>query len=251
MTSPGPFLLLALLLLACRDEQAGPPHRPPALPARAAPPVSEYRIQRATQPPVLDGLISDPAWAAAAPMTLVGSLDGLRPALRTEARMLYDDVNLYLAFDVEDPDVWGTLRARDAALYGEEVVEAFFDANGDGRTYNELEVSPHNVQFDAYFPARRQGMDLGFDAQMRSAVNVRGTLDDPGDRDEGWTVEMQVPIARLAEVPHVPPLPGDRWRFNLYRLEHRERTRVEGQAFSPLFVGDFHALPRFGWLVFQ
>jgi hypothetical protein len=86
---------------------------------------------------------------------------------------------------------------------------------------------------------------------MKTAVKVRGTLDDASDRDQGWTVEMQIPFARLAEVPHVPPQKGDRWRFNLYRLEHHGRRTVEGQAFSPLFVGDFHALPRFGWLSFQ
>jgi hypothetical protein len=50
----------------------------------------------------------------------------------------------------------------------------------------------------------------------------------------------------------VPPQKGDRWRFNAYRLEHlARRTNIEGQSFSPLFVGDFHALPRFGWLVFE
>ena len=58
-------------------------------------------------------------------------------------------------------------------------------------------------------------------------------------------------FARLAEVPNAPPRKGERWRFNAYRLEHVERRQVEGQSFSPLFVGDFHALPRFGWLVFE
>jgi len=64
-------------------------------------------------------------------------------------------------------------------------------------------------------------------------------------------VEMQIPFDRLAEVPNIPPKPGERWRFNLYRLEHHDRRTVEGQSFSPLFIGDFHALPRFGWLVFE
>jgi hypothetical protein len=86
---------------------------------------------------------------------------------------------------------------------------------------------------------------------VKTALKVRGTLDNPADRDEGWTVELQIPFARLAEVPNVPPKKGDRWRFNLYRLEHLERRAVEGQAFSPLFVGDFHALSRFGWLTFE
>ncbi|MFY0530221.1 carbohydrate-binding family 9-like protein [Archangium gephyra] len=215
------------------------------------PPLPEYTARRAAKAPVIDGELDDAVWKAAAPVVLRGSFDGREPSLRTEARLAYDDQYLYVAFDVEDPDVWGTLRERDAPIYEQEVVEIFLDANADGRTYNEMQVSPHNVNFDAYFPARRQGMDLSWDSGMQTAVKVRGTLDNPEDRDEGWRVEMRIPFARLAEVPNVPPKKGERWRFNLYRLEHVRRQQVEGQSFSPLFVGDFHALPRFGWLVFE
>jgi hypothetical protein len=215
------------------------------------PPLPEYTVRRAARAPVIDGELDDEVWKAAAPVVLRGSFDGRQPSLRTEARLAYDGEHLYVAFDVEDPDVWGTLRDRDAPIYEQEVVEIFLDANADGRTYNEMQVSPHNVNFDAYFPARRQGMDLSWDSGMRTAVKVRGSLDNPEDRDEGWRVEMRIPFARLAEVPNVPPKKGERWRFNLYRLEHVRRQQVEGQSFSPLFVGDFHALPRFGWLVFE
>jgi hypothetical protein len=217
----------------------------------AAPSLPEYIVHRAAKAPVIDGELDDAAWKAATPVVLRGSFDGREPSQRTEARLTYDDANLYVAFDVEDPDVWGTLHERDASIYEQEVVEIFLDANADGRTYNELEVSPHNVIFDAYFPARRQGMDLSWDSGMKTAVKVRGTLDNPEDRDEGWRVELKIPMARLAEVPNLPPKKGERWRFNLYRLEHVGRRQVEGQAFSPLFIGDFHALPRFGWLVFE
>jgi len=214
-------------------------------------PLPEYRAKRAAKAPVLDGVLDDAAWAQAAVVQLVGSFDGRRPSLKTTARLAYDDANLYVAFDCEDPDVWGSLQKRDDPIYNEEVVEIFLDTNADGRTYNELQVSPNNVLFDAYFPARRQGMDLGWDSGMKTGVKVKGTVNQPGDRDEGWTVEMQIPLKGLAEVPHLPPRPRDRWRFNLYRLEHLERRDVEGQAFSPLFIGDFHHLPRFGWLVFE
>jgi hypothetical protein len=216
-----------------------------------APELPEYRMARAKKPPVIDGVLDDEAWKEAAPAVLRGSFDGRPVALRTEARLTYDDANLYVSFDAEDPDIWGTLFKRDDPIYEQEVVEIFLDANADGRTYNELQVSPHNVIFDAYFPARRQGMDTSWDSGMKTAVKVKGTIDNPSDRDERWTVELQIPIARLAEVPNVPPKKGDRWRFNLYRLEHLGRSSVEGQSFSPVFVGDFHALPRFGWLIFD
>lgn len=216
-----------------------------------APGLPEYKVQRVMKPPVIDGSLEDEAWKEATAVVLRGSFDGRPVALRTEARLVYDDTNLYVAFDAEDPDIWGTLRNRDDPIYNEEVVEVFLDANADGKTYNELQVSPHNVIFDAYFPARRQGMDTGWDSGVKTAVKVRGTIDNPSDRDERWTTELQIPFARLAEVPNRPPKPGDRWRFNLYRLEHVGRSSVEGQSFAPTFEGDFHALPRFGWLTFE
>lgn len=217
----------------------------------APPPVPEAHVRRAARAPKLDGVLDDEAWKDATPLTLVDSLDGRPTQFRTTVRMVWDDEALYVAFDCEDPDVWGTFRSRDDPLYTQEVVEIFIDADGDGRTYDEIEVSPHNVVFDAYFPARRQGMDTSWDSGLQSAVKVAGTLDDASDRDQGWTVEMRIPFARLHAVPHLPPRPGDRWRFNLYRLELPDRKNAQGQAFSPLFVGDFHAVDRFAWLVFE
>lgn len=214
-------------------------------------PLPEYHVRKTAQPPRIDGSLNDPAWAQATPVTLHNSFNGGPVQRRTTARLLWDDANLYVAFDCEDPDVWGTLLERDEPIYNEEVVEIFLDANADGRTYNELEVSPHGTIFDAYFPSRRRDMDTSWDSGMERAVKVQGTLDDPDDTDRGWTVELRIPFAKLAQVPHLPPKQDDRWRFNLYRLEHLERKQVEGQSFSPLFQGDFHNLPRFGWLVFD
>ena len=217
----------------------------------SGPAVPEAHARRTATPPRLDGVLDDATWRGATPLTLVDSLDGRPAPLRTTARLAWDDDALYVAFECEDPDVWGTFSKRDEPLYTQEVVEIFLDADADGRTYDEIEVSPHNVVFDAYFPARRQGMDLSWDSGLQSAVRVSGTLDDASDRDQGWTVEMRIPFARLHAVPHLPPRPGDRWRFNLYRLELPDRKQVQGQAFSPLFVGDFHAVDRFAWLVFE
>jgi hypothetical protein len=214
----------------------------------------EYHIHRTAKPPVIDGALNDDVWKSAEAVELKGSYDGRPVQRKTVARMLYDDANLYAAFDCEDPDVWGTLYNRDDAIYNQEVVEVFLDANADGKTYNELEVSPNNVIFDAQFETRRSDLEKAkaWDSGMKTAVKVRGTINNDSDRDDGWSVEMQIPINRLDEVPHIPPQPGDRWRFNLYRLEHLVREKqVEGQPFSPLYQGDFHNLPRFGWLVFD
>lgn len=211
----------------------------------------EYRVNHVAVAPTIDGVVDPGEWKGAPAVRLTRSVDGRPARFRTDARLLWDATHLYVAFEVKDPDVWGTHRERDAKLYEQEVVELFIDADGDGRTYNELQVSPHNVIFDAAFPERRKNMDLSWDSGVESAVKVHGTLDNPADRDEGWSVELKLPFERLNAVPRLPPAEGDRWRFNLYRLEHHSnRKRIEGQSFSPLLVGDFHALQRFGWLTF-
>lgn len=232
-----------------QNEMLGPPIgiQPTTLPT--------YVVHRTKHPPKIDGRLNDPAWKKAEAVTLVGSFDGRPTVEKTTARLLWDDSALYVAFDCVDPDVWGTMMKRDQPIYTQETVEIFLDANADQKTYDELEVSPNDTIFDAYFPARRTDMDLGWTSGMTAAVRVNGTLNNPKDEDQGWTVEMRIPYAHLAEVPHVPPKKGDRWRFNLYRLEFLNRTtskhpHASGQAFSPLFQGDFHNLPRFGWLQF-
>jgi hypothetical protein len=214
----------------------------------------EYKITRVAKPPTIDGKLDDAAWSGAAQVELTTSFEGKPAQRKTRAKLVYDDANIYLAFDCDDPDVWGTMKNKDDSIYNEEVVEAFFDADGDGKTYNELEVSPHNVQFDAAFVARRSDLPaaMKWESGMQSAVQVRGTLDNDSDQDNGWSVEMRVPIASLMSVLHNPPQKGDVWRFNLYRLEHFTHGRqIEGQSFSPLFMGDFHHLPRFGRLIFE
>jgi hypothetical protein len=216
-------------------------------------PLPEYRMGRTKTPPTIDGSPDDAVWKSASEVTLVTSNDGKPTQTKTTFRMLYDDAFIYVAFDCEDKDVWGSLFKKDDPIYNEDVVEVFFDADADGKTYNELQVSPHNTNFDASFVARRSNLEeaMKWESQMTTQVKVRGTLDDD-KADQGWSAEMKIPIAQLTAVPHVPPQKGDRWRFNAYRLEHFvRRTNIEGQAFSPVVVGDFHNLPRFGWLTFD
>jgi len=210
----------------------------------------EYAAPRASTPPVVDGALDDAAWKRAPPTDpLRRSNTGAAASHRTQARMAWDDANLYVAFDVEDDDILTPYGKDDDPLYESEVVEIFVDANDDGGSYDEIELSPADRLFDASFTGRRQGMNLAWRSGTRHAVRLDGTIGRSSDWDRGWTAELAIPIASLSAVPRVPPQVGDRWRVNLYRLD-QGRGGVEGQAFSPVMVGDFHHLPRFGWLRF-
>ena len=219
--------------------------------AGGALPLPTYKVPYTATPPKIDGLIDDPVWKQAPAVDLVRSDGRGKAALRTTARLLWDDAHLYVAWDVEDPDVWSSYTHDDDPLYKEEAVEIFLDGNADGRTYNEIELAPTGHVFDARFEGPRQGMDLAWSSKMVARVHVDGTLNDPSDTDRGYTAEMAIPIARLYDVRHLPPHPGDLWRFNLYRLEHPGRTSELGMAFSPPVIPDFHNVRRFAKLVFQ
>lgn len=234
-------LLPLLLLVACHTRLCRDP--------TVWTPVT-YEAPKIAQPPVIDGVLDDAAWRQA-PWTRV-FLKSLRMEAGrqdTRAKLVWDDAHLYVAFEVEDDEILTPFTADDQNLYESEVVEIFLDADANERTYDEIELSPANHLFDARFTARRKGMDRAWSSGTRHAVKLDGTLNDPSDTDRGWTAELAIPFANLSAVPHVPPRVGDRWTMNLFRLDHG-KAGIQGLAWSPVMVGDFHNLPKYGTLVF-
>ncbi len=60
---------------------------------------------------------------------------------------------------------------------------------------------------------------------------MRGTLNDPGDEDDGWSVVMAFPWAGLAQYNAnrpTPPSPGDLWKVNFSRVQWRHEI-VDGK----------------------
>ena len=214
---------------------------------------TDYVVHRASGPIAIDGVLAETSWdraARAGPWTR--SLDGKKATASTEARLLWDNDNLYVAFLSEDPNVAGQFFKDDEPLYTSNVVEIFLNPSGDLSRYAEIELAPTDALFDASFSGGpRKNMDLGWASHARHAVHVDGTLNDPRDVDRGWTAELAIPFASLPGMPKPRPARGDKWRFNLYRLRQGPGQPGEGQAYSPPMVGDFHALEKFATLRFE
>ncbi len=49
---------------------------------------------------------------------------------------------------------------------------------------------------------------------------------------------------------NVPPKVGTEWRVNFFRMDQPNGRPQSGTGWSPPMVGDFHALDKFGVLVF-
>lgn len=196
----------------------------------------------------MDGRLDEAVWQTAARCVLRRS-DGRAPARQpTRVSAAWTAEALVLGFECRDDDISDPYRKRDDPLYLHEAVEVFLDPDGDRRDYVELEVSPAGTRFDASFQARRQGMDRNFDPASRVAAWVDGSLNRPGDRDRGWSVELVLPFDQLVGRGRRPPPAGDCWRANFFRLD-KSRSGDEASSWRPT-RGDFHDLDAFGRLCF-
>jgi len=226
------------------------PERSPAVPEPTC------TIKRTDRPIKVDGILDEPAWKAAEPLSLLLSDGSGEPAQPTEARLCWDDRYLYVAFHAVDSDIWGTYTQRDQPLFDEEVVEIFVSPTGDLHHYYELEVSPRNVIWDGkmYNPnLTRPGLqgDSAWNCPgLLTGVRVVGTLDNRKDVDQYWSVEMAIPFSAITENGR-PPRPGDRWRGNLFRIDLGERD--EYSAWSPTLAvpASFHEPKFFGHFIFS
>jgi hypothetical protein len=240
-----PFVLL-LLLLPCH--------------AALGQTIPQYTVSRCVTPLTMDGKLTEPDWLAA-PLTarFVHHTDGSTARLSTQAKLLWDDHNLYIGFVCEDPDVWATLTKRDASLWNGEVVEIICDPDGDGLNYFELQVNPLGTLLDLTltkaYSAGGQA-NLAWTLNFTAAVWVDGTLNDSSDVDAQWCCEVAVPFTELAFMApslHFPPHDGETWRILLTRYDY-ERTgtkRVELSAWTQTNSSSFHVPAKFGSITFS
>ena len=183
----------------------------------------------------IDGNLDEPSWQRADWTEPFVDIEGERqpvPSLQTRAKMLWDDEYLYIAADLEEPHVWATIAMRDATIYQENDFEVFIDPDGDTHQYYEFEINALGTEWDLLMikPYRDGGPFIGaWDiAGLQTAVRVWGSINDPTDEDQGWSVEMAFPWDVLAEATHkkVPPMDGDQWRINFSRVQWALATDV-------------------------
>lgn len=230
-----------------------------------------YVCVQAAKPIVVDGKLDDPAWADAPWSTAFVDIEGdakPKPRWRTRMKMLWDDRCLYIAAEIEEPHLWATLTEHDSVIFQDHDFEVFLDPDGDNQNYAELELNAKNTTWDLLLtkPYRAAGRAInGWEITgLKTAVHLDGTLNDPRDKDRGWTLEIAWPWSGLKELSHsaVPPKDGDQWRINFSRVEwdvnvvDGKYQKVKGKpehnwVWSPQGVVDIHRPERWGYLHFS
>ncbi len=199
-----------------------------------------YTALRAAGALTIDGSLDEPSWQHAPWTQLFVDIEGdLKPPprLRTRAKMLWDEDRFYVAALLEEPQVWATLTERDAVIFHDNDFEVFIDPDWDTHNYFEYEVNAFGTEWDLLLvrPYRDGGPPVhAWDLPgLRTGVRVYGTINQPRDVDEGWSVEVAFPWEGLRRPSRtaVPPEDGDIWRVNFSRVEWRVEPAEDGEGY--------------------
>ncbi|NBO93290.1 MAG: hypothetical protein EBV06_13415 [Planctomycetia bacterium] len=230
-----------------------------------------YLCTRATGPITIDGKLDDAAWTAAPWSEDFLDIEGIskpKPRFRTRMKMLWDDQYLYIAAELEEPHVWGTLTQHDSVIFHDNDFEVFLDPDSDSHLYGELELNVLNTTWDLLLSRPYKDGGRAIDAWeikgLKSAIHINGTLNDSRDTDHGWSIEIAWPWKSLAEISYVPcpPRASDQWRINFSRVEWRHEivdgkyrkikdTKEDNWVWSPQGVIDMHRPERWGVVQFS
>ncbi|TLY54201.1 MAG: hypothetical protein E6K55_06345, partial [Gemmatimonadetes bacterium] len=172
---------------------------------------------RATHPVVIAGRDDDDVWRSAPAITQFREFQPREngdPRFATEAKVAYDDRNLYVfirAFDPHPDSILKLLARRDVRAATDQL-KIMIDSYHDRRSGFEFAVNPAGVKRD-YAIYNDTQEDDAWDAVWDVATRVDSL---------GWTAEFRVPLSQLRYVPR----DSNTFGFGIWRDIQRYTERV-------------------------
>lgn len=233
--------------------------------------IESYTCKKVLKSLKIDGKPDDVSWRSASWTRDFIDIEGTakpKPRFRTRAKMLWDDQYFYIAAELEEPQLWATYDRHDMVIFHEHDFEVFLDPDGDGLHYFEFEMNALNTGWDLYLAKPYKDGGKADDAWeipgLKTAVNLKGTLNQPNDKDKGWTLEIAMPWSAFNRGPRPagPPKNGEEWRVNFSRVEwvldvvagkyeKRKGLKEDNWVWSPQGVINMHVPEKWGKVRFE
>ncbi len=204
------FLAVALCPTAAGQPALAEPDSHPVL-----------HITRTDTPPVIDGVLDDPVWVAAAVIENLRQFEPIEdaePTQPTEIRILYDQDAIYFGVrcnDSEPQRIIAKQLRRDASQDADDRIELVIDPFFDRRNGFFFAVNPLGATIDGLVVENR---DIRED--WDGIWFARATRDDAG-----WTAEIAIPYKTISFNPRTT-----RWSFNLQRTVRRTNEKSRWSA---------------------
>ena len=197
---------------------------------------------------------SDQAWQAVDWQTL-GRVGEGQAQYATRGKVAYSKTGMYFLFECEDQKLTCTMTRDFDDIYHEDVIEVFLWTDESEQVYFEYEISPlgvelpilvsnHQGTFHGWLPWHFEG-----GRKTRTGTSVKGGTKASGASVEAWTAEFFIPFALFQGLGGTPPVPGTKWRANLYRIDY-DAGPASHWAWCPDTGANFHSFRQFGTLVF-
>ena len=223
----------------------------------------------------IDGRDDELAWNNAIYTDDFMDIEGSKiPSQKTNVKMLWDEKFLYVFAKLYENHIWGDITKRDEVIYYNNDFEVFINPNDDVFSYGEIEINALGTEWDLFLnrPYRLKGKaDSSWDINgLKSAVDISGTLNDPNDLDDYWTVEIAIPLKEIEKLntsgKDEKVISGDIWRINFSRVNWDfeinngvySRKKENGKylpeynwVWSPQGIINMHVPENWGYLVFS
>ena len=237
----------------------------------------DYVVNKSKETLTVDGLANEKAWEDAEWTDLFMDIQGPEqstPYYNTRVKMLWDEKHLYVYAKLFEDHIWGDITQRDEVIYYNNDFEVFINPNDDVFSYGEIEINALGTEWDLFLnrPYRLKGKaDSSWDINgLKSAVYNNGTLNDPNDLDDYWTVEIAIPLKEIEKLntfrKDKKVISGDVWRINFSRVNWDfdlnngvySRKKINGKflpeynwVWSPQGIINMHVPENWGFLIFS
>jgi hypothetical protein len=186
-----------------------------------------YEVSRLKKPMKINGIWNKYQWQKI-PAVEIDNTMGDKPKFipGVQAKMMYDNNNLYVIFLVNDRFVRCLVRDFNGPVYEEPCVEFFFspDTMYPERYFN-LEINCGGTPLMHYNDhSRKVRKELSVnDMQMIEIVHSLPNVVDPEITEPvTWTIEYRLPLSILEKYSKItPPGKGISWKANFYKIAEK------------------------------
>jgi hypothetical protein len=182
-----------------------------------------YKVHRLTEAMNIDGNWDKPQWRNIVPLEIrnyMGEKPEFQP--KTQAKLLYDDDNIYVIFRVEDQYVRAVAEEYHGPVWKDSCVEFFFTPEQDiSLGYLNLEVNCGGTALLHYQKLPKQDVvevDVADMEQIEIAHTLPKIINPEITEPVVWTLEYRLPLAIIRKYCRTTaPAPGVLWRANFYK----------------------------------
>ncbi|MCF8259734.1 MAG: carbohydrate-binding family 9-like protein [Melioribacteraceae bacterium] len=235
-----------------------------------------YEVLKTESDFIIDGFASELDWNKSSWTSDFLDIQGVKyptPRFKTRVKMLWDVDYLYIFAELHEPHIWGNITKRDEVIFYNNDFEVFIKPDQYKPIYGEIEINALNTVWDLQLPKSYRTGGKAIDdwnlTDLKTAVSINGTLNNPDNIDSCWNVEMAVPINEIQKmIGKTGVNPGEVWRINFSRVQwqheiidgiyHKKKNPETNKSYpednwvwSPQYAIDMHRPEHWGYLEFS